>query len=535
MNMMMRDFKKWILAATAVLLIIQVQAQTSNEAQIRKIVSAMKIINYAYVENPDSEKITEEAIRSMLKELDPHSTYFSKEDIKKANEPLQGNFEGVGIQFQIFRDTILVVAPIPGGPSDDVGIRAGDKIVKIDGENATGDKLTNKFVRDHLRGKKGTEVDVGIKRNGRKKLIDFTITRDEIPLNSVDAGYMLDDKTGIIKVSRFSRTTVDEFKDYMSELEDEGIENLILDLRGNPGGYLQTAIELADQFLDDNKTIVYTEGRVAPRRDFHATNKGTFKKGKLIVLINEGSASASEIVSGAVQDYGRGLVVGRRSFGKGLVQRPFTLPDSSVIRLTTARYHTPSGRCIQRPYDEGVDEYYDDLRERLEHQEHIYADSISFPDSLKYTTITGKTVYGGGGIMPDIFVAWDSTGYTDYYTDLIKERVPNNFVIDLLEDERKSYEKEYKTVKDFKKGFNVSDEIEEEFLAYAKEAGVELNEEEYQQSQQNIHALIKALIARNIFDISAYYEVISEIDETIQKSLELLQDEEVFSENKIEY
>lgn len=531
----MTNLKKWLIAATAVLLIIQVQAQTGSDTQIRKLVSAMKIIDYAYVENPDSEKLTEEAIRAMLKELDPHSTYFSKEDIKKANEPLEGNFEGVGIQFQIFHDTILVVAPIVGGPSDDVGIRAGDKIVNINGENATGDKLTNKYVRDHLRGKKGTEVSVDVKRNGRKGLINFTIIRDEIPLNSVDAGYMLDDKTGLIKVSRFSRTTIDEFKEHMSELKKEGIENLILDLRGNPGGYLQTAIELADQFLDDNKTIVYTEGRVAPRRDFHATSQGNFEDGKLIVLINEGSASASEIVSGAVQDYGRGLVVGRRSFGKGLVQRPFTLPDSSVIRLTTARYHTPSGRCIQRPYDEGVDEYYDDLRERLEHKEHIYADSISFPDSLKYTTITGKTVYGGGGIMPDIFVAWDSTGYTDYYTELIKERVPNNFVIDLLENNRKKMEKNYNSVKKYKKDFMVDEQLTNEFLSFAEKEGVELNEEEYKKSEKNIRVLIKALIARNIFDISAYYEVISEIDDTIKKSLELLQDDNVFSENKIEY
>ncbi|MDZ7777380.1 MAG: S41 family peptidase [Bacteroidales bacterium] len=242
-----------------------------------------------------------------------------------------------------------------------------------------GKRSANNYVRDHLRGKKGTKVKVGIKRSHRKDIIDYTIVRDEIPLNSVDAGYMLDDATGLIKVSRFSRTTLEEFQDYMKTLKEQGMQNLILDLRGNPGGYLQTAIDLADQFLADRKTIVYTEGRVAPRRDFNATMQGSFQEGKLIVLINEGSASASEIVSGAVQDYGRGLVVGRRSFGKGLVQRPFNLPDSSVIRLTTARYHTPSGRCIQRPYDEGTDAYYNDLKERMEHQEHIYADSISFP------------------------------------------------------------------------------------------------------------------------------------------------------------
>lgn len=531
----MTTFRKVLLTLTALLLLTQAHAQLANEQDIRKLISAIKIINYAYVEKVDNEELTEEAIRSMLKELDPHSTYFSKEEIKEANEPLEGNFEGVGIQFQLYRDTILVVAPIPGGPSDDVGILAGDKIVRIDGKDATGDKLTNKFVRDHLRGKKGTEVKVGIKRGHRKDINTYTIIRDEIPLNSVDAGYMLTNKTGLIKVSRFSRTTVDEFRKYIKELKSQDMENLILDLRGNPGGYLQTAIELADQFLEGKKTIVYTEGRVAPRRDFNATNKGTFKEGKLIVLINEGSASASEIVSGAVQDYGRGLVVGRRSFGKGLVQRPFTLPDSSVIRLTTARYHTPSGRCIQRPYDDGVEEYYNDLQKRLEHQEHIHADSISFPDSLKYKTLNGKTVYGGGGIMPDIFVAWDSTGYTDYYTELIKERVPNNFVISYLEDHRKELEKEYKTVKEFMYEYRINDAFANDFLAYAKEAGVEFDEEGYNKAKTNIHALLKALVARNIFDISAYYQVISEIDETIDKALELLRDDTAFSENKIDY
>ncbi len=510
-------------------------AQENNDEDVRKLVSALKIINYAYVEDVDGEKLTEEAIKSMLKELDPHSTYLSKEELKKANEPLEGNFEGVGIQFQLYNDTILVVAPIPGGPSYDAGILAGDKIVSIDREKATGENIDNKFVQDHLRGKKGTKVELGIKRRGRKDIIKYTITRDEIPINSVDAGYMLDDETGLIKVSRFSRTTVDEFQEYMQDLKKEGLQNLILDLRGNPGGYLQTAIDLADQFLDDNKIIVYTEGRVAPRRDFNATEEGTFKEGKLIVLINEGSASASEIVSGAVQDYGRGLVVGRRSFGKGLVQRPFNLPDSSVIRLTTARYHTPSGRSIQRPYDQGVDTYYDDLKKRMEHQEHIHADSISFPDSLKYETTTGKTVYGGGGIMPDIFVAWDSTAYTDYYTELIREQVPNNFIMKYLENNRKILEKQYKTVKDFKNEFQIKESFMNDFREYADEQGVKFDEEGYSKAIKPMKAMLKAHIARNIFDIGAYYEVISEIDHTILKSLELVNDDNAFTENKISW
>ncbi|MFW5974837.1 MAG: S41 family peptidase [Bacteroidota bacterium] len=529
----MKVFKRIIVLVITTITIMPSFAQENNDEDVRKLVSALKIINYAYVEDVDAEKITEEAIKSMLRELDPHSTYLSKEELKKANEPLEGNFEGVGIQFQIYQDTILVVAPIPGGPSYEAGILAGDKIINIDGEKATGKDIDNKFVQDHLRGKKGTEVEVDIKRADRKDIIQYTIVRDEIPLNSVDAGYMLDEETGLIKVSRFSRTTVDEFDEYMKDLKKQGMQNLILDLRGNPGGYLQTAIDLADQFLDDGKTIVYTEGRVAPRRDFDATEQGSFQNGKLIVLINEGSASASEIVSGAVQDYGRGLVVGRRSFGKGLVQRPFNLPDSSVIRLTTARYHTPSGRCIQRPYADGADKYYDDLKERMEHQEHIHVDSISFPDSLKYETTTGKTVYGGGGIMPDIFVAWDSTAYTDYYTELIRKQVPNNFVINYLEDNRKKLEKEYKSVKDYKNKFQLTEDFMLDFREYAEEKGVEFDEEGYSKATEPIQALLKAHIARNIFDIGAYYEVISEIDRTISKSLKLVNDENVFTENKI--
>jgi len=532
----MKLIKKALLLIFALALMTPAQSQFQNKDDIRKLLSALKIINYAYVDSVDNSRLTEEAIKSILKELDPHSNYFTKEEIDKANEPLEGNFEGVGIQFQIYRDTILVVAPIPGGPSDDVGIRAGDKIVKINGKNATGKEINNKYVRDHLRGKKGTKVDVSIKRNGRKKLIDFTITRDEIPLHSVDASYMLSERIGTIKVSRFSKTTLDEFKEAIKKLRDKGMEELILDLRGNPGGYLQTARDLADQFLDEQKLIVFTEGRKAPRRELKATSQGTFENGKLVVLINEGSASASEIVSGAVQDWDRGLVVGRRSFGKGLVQRPFTLPDSSVIRLTTARYHTPSGRCIQRPYEEGEkEEYYKDIRERMEHGEFVHADSITFPDSLKYNTKNGRTVYGGGGIMPDIFVPWDSTQYSDYYTNIVKNRVPNSYVLKYLEGEREALKDNYKNVKEFKSRYTLDENFMNGFTEYAKTEGVEFDEEGYQQSKKQIRYMLKALIARNLFDISAYYEVISMIDQTIQKSVELLKDETAFAEKDIEW
>ncbi|MCF8339254.1 MAG: peptidase S41, partial [Bacteroidales bacterium] len=346
---------------------------------------------------------------------------------------------------------------------------------------------------------------------------------------------MRTDEIGIIKVSRFSKTTLDEFKEAMEELKGKGLEELILDLRGNPGGYLQTATDLADEFLGNNKLLVYTEGRKAPRRELKATSKGSFKDGKLVVLINEGSASASEIVSGAVQDWDRGLVIGRRSFGKGLVQRPFHLPDSSVIRLTTARYHTPSGRCIQRPYEEGEkEEYYKDIKERMERGEFVNTDSITFPDSLKYTTDNGRTVYGGGGIMPDVFVPWDSTQYSDFYTNIVKNRIPNSFILDHLDSKRGELNKKYEDIKSFKSEYNITDEFMNEFIDYAKDEGVEFEEEGFRQSEKQIKYMLKALIARNLYDISAYYEVISMIDQTIQKSVEILKKETAFAERNIE-
>jgi len=409
---------------------------------------------------------------------------------------------------------------------------AGDKIITINGENIIGDKLTNKFVRDHLRGKKGTKVIVGIKRS-KKELIEFDIIRDKIPINSVDASYMVSNKTGYIKITRFARTTKEEFDKAIINLKKQGAEKLILDLRGNPGGYLGTAISIADEFLDKNKLIVFTEGLRSPKKEFTSSEKGNFEKGKLLVLINEGSASASEIVSGAVQDWGRGLIVGRRSFGKGLVQRPFTLPDSSVIRLTTARYHTPSGRCIQRPYDEGVNEYYNNLQERMKNGEFVHPDSIHFPDSLKYTTVSGRTVYGGGGIMPDIFIPWDSTQYNDYYTDIIRKRLPNEFVISYLDKNRELLTSKYTTIKKFKKEFSISEEDMAEFLVLAKEKKIEFNEKQYADTKNKIKLLLKAVIAQNIFGINSYYEVISELDEVLQKAIKLIDDDKVFKENKI--
>ena len=400
---------KKLFSATAFILFFlfsgHVQAQQREWAPLNPKTTTQKystllfLINNFYMDTVNMQQLTEKAIIATLKDLDPHSTYISKRDLERANEPLVGSFEGIGITFQLFKDTILVIAPVPGGPSDKVGILAGDKIIKVNGEKAFGPHITNDWVMKHLRGKKGSKVVVSIYRNGVRGLLDFTIVRDVIPLKSLDAAFMLNKTTGYIKLNRFARESKQEFDVAIEKLKQQGMKNLIFDLRGNSGGYLATAQSVADEFLGPKKLIVYTEGVHSPRQNLYSSHAGNFETGKLIVLINEGSASASEIVSGALQDWDRAVLIGRRSFGKGLVQRPFRLPDGSVVRLTVARYHTPSGRWIQKPYNKGVDEYYRDLEERMKHGELIHPDSIHFPDSLKFHTVSGRTVYGGGGIM----------------------------------------------------------------------------------------------------------------------------------------
>jgi carboxyl-terminal processing protease len=493
----------------------------------------MQIIKYAYVDSINEPELVENAIIETLKELDPHSAYISKEDIDKANEPLVGSFEGIGVSFQIFKDTILVIAPIPGGPSDKLGILAGDKIVKIDGEDATGSEINNKFVFDKLRGKKGTKVNVGIFRKGKKDLIDYTITRDKIPINSIDAVFMATPDIGYIKLNRFSKTTMEEFQESLKELEDKGMEKLILDLRGNSGGYLNTAVELSDEFLPNNKLVVYTKGLRSPVREYNATLEGSFENGKLVILINEGSASASEIVSGAVQDWDRGIIIGRRSFGKGLVQRPFALPDGSVIRLTTARYYTPTGRSIQRPYKNGIEDYYKDLYNRMKNGEMIHPDSIHFPDSLKYFTSKNRLVYGGGGIMPDVFIPWDSTRVSDYYSDLIRKGVLNKFIIQYIDDNRKKLLKKYPGFKTYEKNFKIDNNFMDKFFEFAQKERVEKDEEGFKISEKLIKQQIKALIARNLWDLSSYFEIVTKIDDGYLKAVEILEDGALFEELEI--
>lgn len=501
--------------------------------EIQKIATVLQIIDFAYVDSVELGSVVEDAIVSSLKELDPHSAYIPKEEVERTNEPLEGSFEGIGVTFQLYKDTIMVIAPVEGGPSEKLGIMAGDKIVKINGEDATGKEITNQWVMDRLRGTKGTTVHVDISRKGRKDMLLFTIVRDKIPLNSIDASFMLDDQIGYIKLNRFSKTSSEEFASSVKSLKSEGMKDLVLDLRGNSGGYLGIAIELADELLPFGKLIVYTEGLKSPRQEFDATPLGDFETGRLVVLIDEGSASASEIVSGAVQDWDRGLIMGRRSFGKGLVQRPFNLPDGSMVRLTTARYYTPSGRSIQKPYENGQEEYAKDLYNRFKHGELVYADSIKFPDSLKFTTQNGRMVYGGGGIMPDIFIPWDSTWYSDYYADLRRKGIVNRFTLQYVDDQRSQLLSRYPDLKSFKSDFEIDQDLLDGFLEMAARDSVEFDEEGWKSSGDLIKYQLKAMIARNLWDVSAYYQIMWDMDDAILQAREVLINGEYFQKFNI--
>lgn len=517
----------FIFVGMQVALNAQSQPRDGKEMQssLQKLSTMYYLINNFYVDTANLESLTEEAIVSVLKELDPHSAYISKKDVEKANEPLVGSFEGIGVTFQIFQDTILVVSPVPGGPSDKVGVMAGDKIVKIDGEDAFGKKVTNEYVAEHLRGKKGTKVTLGIKRGKSNELIDFDVVRDKIPLNSIDAAFMVDKNVGYIKLDRFAQTSNTEFEEALQKLKAKKMKSLILDLRGNTGGYLNIAAELSNQFLKKDMTIVFTEGDKSPKQIFNTDKNGKFTDGKLVILIDEGSASASEIVSGAIQDWDRGVLIGRRSFGKGLVQRPFSLPDGSVIRLTTARYYTPTGRCIQRSYEKGSEDYYKEMTKRMKHGEFYHSDSIQFPDSLKYSTLlSGRTVYGGGGIMPDIFMPVDTTFATKLYTDLVRKGIFNRFTVDYVMENREALIDDFTDFDNFDKNFNVTDSMLDDFKKLAEKEGVEWNEEQYERSAPMIKLQLKALIARNEWDMEKYYQVVMKEDKMIDEAIKILND-----------
>ena len=504
---------------------LQAQEKKNNQTPLRKLSLAQYAIANLYVDETDENKLVESAIIGMLEELDPHSTYSNPEEVKKMNEPLQGNFDGIGIQFNMAEDTLFVIQPVSSGPSEKVGIRAGDRIVMVNDTLIAGVKMSTEDIMRRLKGPKGTKVNVKVVRRGVDEQLSFTIERDKIPVYSLDASYMMTPRIGYIKINRFGATTHAEFMEALASLKGQGMQDLILDLQGNGGGYLNAAIDIADEFLGQGELIVYTEGRRNPRRDFFAKGNGKHQQGKLVVLVDEFSASASEIVAGAVQDQDRGMVVGRRTFGKGLVQRPIDLPDGSMIRLTVARYYTPAGRCIQKPY-ESTEQYNADLIERYNRGEMMSADSIHFPDSLRCTTLKkGRTVYGGGGVMPDYFVPVDTTLYTKYHSQLSNKGVLLKVHFQLIDAHREEWTQKYANYGVFSQKFELTNKMMKQLIAEGEKEGIKYDEEQYKKSESLIKLQLKALIARDLWDMNEYYHTINVVNESVNKALELLEKE----------
>ncbi|NDV79842.1 S41 family peptidase [Dysgonomonas sp. 511] len=505
-------------------------AQVKMSEGSRKLATAMAIIENMYIDDVNDHKLAEDAIKSILGELDPHSTYISADEVKDMNEPLEGNFDGIGISFNMMTDTLFVIEAIPGGPSEKIGLRAGDKIMYVNDTLIAGVKRSTKDVMSRLKGPKGTKVTVKVLRKGEPDLLSFTITRDKIPVYSIDASYMIDNITGYIRIMRFGATTTNEFKQALTKLKGQGMKNLILDLESNGGGYMAPAIDLSDAFLGKGKLIVYTEGSKQPRRDEYSSGKGGFEEGRLVILINEGSASASEILSGAVQDWDRGVIVGRRSFGKGLVQRQIPLPDNSMMRLTVARYYTPTGRSIQKPYTNGdISSYNMDVIERYNKGEMMHADSIHFPDSLKYQTLVNhRTVYGGGGIMPDYFVPLDTMKYTSYFSKIANRGIIYKVAYGEVDNNRKEILSKYPTKENFYENFKVTKQILDKLLAAAEEEKIEFDEEQFDRSKPSIENQVKALIGRDLYDAETLIKILNDESDTFKKGYEIISNEKLY-------
>lgn len=497
----------------------------------KKLQYAEQIIEGYYVDTVNTNAIVEDAIVAMLKKLDPHSTYTNAEETRELTEPLQGNFSGIGIQFNMLTDTLYVIQTVAGGPSERVGILPGDRIIFAQDTLIAGVKMKNSEVMKLLRGKKGSTARVKVLRKGVPELIDFNIVRDDIPIYSVDAAYMAAPEVGYVRISRFAESTAKELETALKKLKKQGMKNLIIDLEENGGGYLNAATDIADMFLNRGDLVVYTKGDKTRPSNYTTTRNGQYTDGRLVVMVNQYSASASEILSGAIQDQDRGVVVGRRTFGKGLVQRPFPFPDGSMIRLTVARYYTPSGRCIQKPYSSGDDKNYDtDILNRYNHGELSNADSIHMPDSLRYYTLKSlRPVYGGGGIMPDIFVPIDTTTYSNYYRDLVAKGAINRVCTDYIDSHREMLKKEYRTEDSFIDNFKVSDSLIEQLKAVGEKEGVKFNAEQFAVSEPTIRRILKALIARDLFEQRSYYRVANEGNPVYREALRIINEPKEYS------
>ena len=543
--------KRFFLAVIAFCSLLAVQAQsfTINPEMVRKVQAAEFFISHFYVDSLSEGKVVDSAIEGMLKQLDPHSTYIKAKDVERSVENLNGSFEGIGVQFNMIEDTLVVIQPVSGGPSERKGIIAGDRIVLVNDTAIAGVKMSRDEIMRRLRGPKGSKVRLGIIREGVKGINEFEIVRDKIPVHTLDAFYMVDDKTGYVKLSSFGQTTHDEFMTAVNSMKEKGMTRLVLDLQGNGGGYLQSAVEVSNEFLPEGEMIVYTDGRAIQRQEFRANGHGTLKDIEVVVLVDSYTASAAEIVSGAIQDNDRGTIVGRRTFSKGLVQRPFELPDKSVIRLTTAHYYSPSGRCIQKPYKMGgKKEYDDDINQRLKSGEltanfnrfikgekvaanerdsvYLREDSLFkslFPDSLKYkTNHKQRVVYGGGGIMPDVYVPLDTTQYTMLYRQMSAKSCILNTSLKYMDKHRKSLQKTYKTFEDFRSQFEVPQDMMEQLFAETKKAKIDYKEEDLPATLPQVKLTLKGLLARDLWDMSEYYQIVNPETDIYQAGLKVL-------------
>lgn len=503
----------------------QLRIDNSPNSPLRKLQVAEVAINNLYVDEVDEKKLVEDAVRGMLEKLDPHSSYLTAEEVKSMNEPLAGNFEGIGIQFNMIEDTLMVIQTIANGPSERAGIIAGDRIVAVNDTAIAGVKMPREDIMKRLRGPKDTKVELKIVRTGIKDTLSFTVVRDKIPVNSVDATYMIRPGVGYIRIGNFGATTYNEFMESLRTLRKKGMNDLILDLQENGGGYLQSAVDIASEFLNEGDMIVYTDGRMTKRSEYRANGNGTFAEGKVVVLVDSYTASAAEIVTGAIQDHDRGMVVGRRTFGKGLVQRPIDLPDGSMIRLTVSHYYTPSGRCIQKPYKKGDNkDYAMDMVKRLKSGELTNADSVHFADSLKFYTLREhRTVYGGGGIMPDYFVPLDTMKYTKFHRELSAKSVILNTNLRYVDAHRKELTKRYKSFEQFNAEFEIPESIVNSIIAEGEKKGIKpADEEELAKTLPYLRVQLKALVARDLWNMTEYYAISNEQNDIVKKALEII-------------